>query len=215
MVDRSVWDERLFLEANSPQDDALLEELVRETHRCTVHPRMLGGNVLNAFIGLLIDLLQPERILEIGSFTGYTTISMARRAPQGCRIDTIEYRPEHAAIARRFFCREGLGEERVRLLEGDAMGILPTLTGPYELVFMDADKAQYPAYLKGVIPLLPVGGLLLADNALWGGKVANGEVKDRRTTALREFLRMLHDDPRLESTLQPMHDGLAIVRRIA
>ncbi len=215
MVDSSAWDLRLFLETNSRQDDVLLEELVRETHRRTAHPRMLGGNVLNAFIGLLIDLLQPERILEIGSFTGYTTISMARRAPQGCRIDTIEYRPEHAAIARRFFCREGLGEERVRLLEGDAMGILPTLTGPYELVFMDADKAQYPAYLRAVMPLLPVGGILLADNTLWGGKVADPQAGDRRTEALREFLEMLRGDARMEATLQPMHDGLAIARRIA
>ncbi len=215
MVDRAVWDQQLFLEANSPPDDALLQELVRETHRSTAHPRMVGGHVLNALIGLLIDLLQPQRILEIGTFTGYTTISMARRAPATCRVDTIEHRAEHAAIARRFLSRAQLGGTTVQLHLGDALSILPTLPGPYQLVFVDADKAQYPDYLRVVMPQLAVGGILLADNTLWGGKVANLAADDRRTSALREFLRLLREDPRLDATLQPMHDGLAIARRIA
>ncbi len=214
-VSPEILNLKLFLEAQVPQDDALLQDLVRESYQRTSHPRMVGGPVLAALLRLLIGVQQPKRILEVGTFTGYTTIQMARAAGADCHIDTLEYSSHHADIAQKYFERAGLGEDRLSLHRGNALTTLPTLTGSYELIFLDANKDEYPQYLEMVHRLLPIGGLLIADNVLWDGKVANPHAQDKRTIGLRRYLNALREDARYDSSVQSMHDGLSLARRIA
>lgn len=213
-ISAEVLNLKLFLEAQVPKDDALLETLVRETFLRTSHPRMVGGPVLGALLRLLITLQGSKRILEVGTFTGYTTIGMARAAGEGCQIDTLEYSAHHASIASKYFEQSGLSPARITLKQGDALDILPTLEGTYDLIFLDANKDEYPQYLRLVHRLLAKGSLLIADNVLWDGKVPDPNAHDKRTDGLREYLRILREDPRYDSSVQPMHDGVSLARRI-
>ena len=210
-VSAEPLDLQIYLESTLKPDDELLQRLVRDTYAHTVHPRMLGGPVLASLLRVLVALCPPRRILEIGTFTGYTTIQLARAA-RDAEIWTCEPVEAHASIAARYL-EEARVAARVHLALATAQELIPSLAPPFDLVFLDGDKADYPEYLSLVRPLLPVGALLVADNTLWGGKVANPAVKDARTDALRTFNSLLANDPEFTTSILPVRDGVTLAVR--
>ncbi len=209
--------ERYLLAHTTPEEE-LLAELDRETHRRTVAPRMLSGHLQGRLLTMLVQLVQPRRILEIGTFTGYSALSLAAGLPAEGRLDTIEVDDELEALAQSYFDRSPHGA-KIRLHIGSALDLAPRLGECYDLVFIDGDKREYPAYWRmlmgddGGRPLVHGGSLLVADNILWSGKVLEPVAhNDRHTQALVAFNRMVADDPRVENVILPLRDGLNLVR---
>ncbi len=201
-----------YLEQHSTPPDALQQELIRATHLKTMLPRMLSGPVQGKFLELIAGLAQAERILEIGTFTGYSALSLAKGLAPGGKLITIEKNEEYAEIIHDFIARAGF-EDRIELILGDALEVIPKLEGYFDLVFMDADKESYPSYYDLVIEKLKTGGLLLADNVLWNGKVLDPEVQDVETKAIRAFNHKVVEDQRVEQVLLPLRDGLMFIRK--
>jgi caffeoyl-CoA O-methyltransferase len=198
---------------HSSPEDPLLASLNRETNLQTVYPNMLSGPQQGKFLEMISGLMAPLRILEIGTFTGYSAICMARGlAPEGI-LHTIDVNDETLFIARKFVKMAGL-ENRIRFHEGDALQIIPSLNEVFDLVFIDADKEQYVDYYKAVIDKVRAGGLIIADNVLWGGKVVKEEKNpEPETRGIMEFNTFIREDQRVDKVLIPMRDGLLIVRK--
>ena len=209
--------ERYIREHTAPEE-ALLQELDRETHRRMVAPRMLSGHRQGKLLTMIVRLMRPQRVLEIGTFTGYSALSLAAGLEAGGRLDTIEIDDELEALAQSYFDRSEHGA-KIRLHIGSALEIAPRLGTCYDLVFIDGDKREYPAYYRmlmgddGGAPLVHSGSLLVADNILWSGKVAEPVAhNDRHTQALLAFNRMAVEDPRVENVIVPIRDGLNLIR---
>ena len=201
-----------YLEQHTTPMDEVLSELYRETHLHAMNPRMASGPVQGRFLQFLCQLMQPKRMLEIGTFTGFSTICMARgMAPDGL-LTTIEANEEYEGIILKYLSKAGVAD-RVQLIIGDAKTVIPTLESGFDLVFIDADKVSYPIYYDLVMDKLNPGGILLADNVLWEGKVLNASTKERDTQAIRAFNDKVQNDPRVENVLLPLRDGLMIVRK--
>lgn len=178
-----------------------------------IHVSPLEGRIL----AVLARLGGAERLLELGTLGGYSALWLISMLPEHARLTTVEAEPGHAALAREAFKRAG--ERRIEVLEGDARRVIEEQllgerggTGSFDLVFIDADKGNYPYYLNAACELLKPGGLLLGDNAYWEGKVVDASVRDVETEAIRLFNRRLAEDPRFESVLLPVRDGLAVAR---
>ncbi|MBR4146966.1 MAG: O-methyltransferase [Bacteroidales bacterium] len=201
-----------YLEQHTTPMDEVLESLYRETHLHAMNPRMASGPVQGRFLQLLCQLMHPAKVLEIGTFTGFSTICMARGMASDGLLTTIEANEEYEGIIRKYLEKAGVSE-RVQLVIGDAKAVIPTLEGGFDLVFLDADKASYPIYYDLVMDKLDPGGLLLADNVLWEGKVLNADTKERDTQAIRAFNDKVQNDPRVENVLLPLRDGLMMVRK--
>ena len=190
-----------------------LRWIEKQTNIRTNYPQMLSGQVQGEFLKLLVGLSGARRIIEIGSFTGYSSTCMALGLPEDGVIDALEINDELEDLMREGWRRAGV-EERIRLHLGDAQQILPTLEGPYDMVFMDANKRQYLAYYGLCLPLLRPGGLLVADDTLWDGKVyADPLPTDAQTRGLAAFNDTVAEDRRVESVILPIRDGLTIVRK--
>ncbi len=178
-------------------------------------PRIQVSPLEGKLLALLAALGGARRLLEVGTLGGYSGLWLVSLLPGDARLVTIEVDPDHAALAREAFRRAG-EEERIRLLEGDARELLPGLVGdadgPFDLVFLDADKRSYPEYLERSTELLRPGGLLLGDNAFWDGRVVDDPDPDEDTRGIREFNRRLAEDPRFQATIVPVRDGLAVGR---
>ena len=209
--------ERYIREHTAPEE-ALLQELDRETHRRMVAPRMLSGHLQGKLLTMIVRLMRPQRVLEIGTFTGYSALSLAAGLEAGGRLDTIEIDDELEALAQSYFDRSEHGA-KIRLHIGSALEIAPRLGTCYDLVFIDGDKREYPAYYRmlmgddGGAPLVHSGSLLVADNILRSGKVAEPVAhNDRHTQALLAFNRMAVEDPRVENVIVPIRDGLNLIR---
>lgn len=213
-VDPAVNHLREYLEALLPADDEVLQALVRETYELTQHPRMLGDRWLCAFLEMSLVGRTTPHVLEVGTFTGYTALRLARAVGAAGHVTTLESRSLHADIAAKYFAAAGVAE-RVTLLRGDACTLLATFpaTPIFDLVFLDADKLEYPRYLELVLPLLRVGGMLVADNVLWSGKTVDAAVSDPHTEALRAFNRAVLSHPALRATLLPAGDGVVVATR--
>jgi len=204
--------ERYVREMSTPQGEALAW-VERQSWLRTSHGRQVSGPEVGALLRQFVLLLQPQRVLEIGTFSGYSTLWMASALPEGGQIDTLEINDEMEDLIREGFERAGLAE-RIRLHIGDALDILPTLTGPYELVFIDADKRDYVAYYQSVFDLVPPGGLIVADNVLWDGKVCAEEPpRDQQTRGILAFNDLVAGDDRVENFILPLRDGLNIIRK--
>ena len=196
---------------SAPQTEAL-EWLVRQTHIRTNYPQMLSGPVQGALLTMLVKMLRPRRVLEIGCFTGYSTICMAYGLEGDARIDSLELNEELEYLIREGFDRAGVAD-RVTLHFGDAKETLKGLQGPYDLVFMDADKREYCDYYSLVMPLLHSGSVILADDVLWDGKVYQDPVpQDKQTQGIVRFNDMVASDPAVETVLLPLRDGLFLLR---
>ncbi len=167
---------------------------------------------------MLVRMLRPHRVLEIGTFTGYSALSMAIGMEAGAILDTIEADDEQEELIRSFVERSGYGD-RIRLHIGSALAVMPSLNETYDLVFIDGDKREYPAYYRMLmdegrtVPLVRSGSYLIADNILWYGKVAEPEqYRDPHTMAIREFNRMVRADDRVQNVVLPLRDGLNLIR---
>jgi len=203
-----------YCEEYSNAPDPVLYELERETYLKTLAPQMMSGAVQGRLLQLLSQLKQPKLALEIGTFTGYAAICLARGVADGGTLHTIEVNPELEYLIRKYLQKAGL-QDRVELHIGDAMQLIPSLPAPFDLVFIDAGKQHYQDYYDLLIDRIAPGGLLLADNVLWSGKVAREELraKDPDTQKLHEFNALLRADERVESLLLPVRDGLMVARR--
>lgn len=204
--------ERYVREMSTPQEEAL-SWVERQSWLRTSHGRQVSGPEIGALLRQFVQLLQPRQVLEIGTFSGYSTLWMASALPEGGRIDTLEINDEMEDLIRAGFARAGLAG-RIRLHIGDALDILPDLTGPYELVFIDADKRDYVAYYQAVFDLVPPGGLIVADNVLWDGKVCAEEPpRDQQTRGILAFNDLVAGDARVDNFILPLRDGLNIIRK--
>lgn len=209
--------ERYVREHTEPEAE-LLRQLDRETHQRMIAPRMLSGHLQGQLLQMLVRMLRPQRVLEIGTFTGYSALAMAAGLETEARLDTIEVDDELEELAQSYFDRSPHGS-KIRLHIGSALDIAPTLGTEFDLVFIDGDKREYPAYYRMLLgddgdkALVHSGTVLVADNILWSGKVAEPVAhNDRHTQALLEFNRMAVEDPRVENVIVPIRDGLNIIR---
>ena len=206
-----------YLHDHTAPEDPLLRELDRETHMREVAPRMLSGHLQGRLLELLVRMNRPRTVLEIGTFTGYSALSMAAGLDDGAVLHTIEVDDELQSLAQSYFDRSPHGR-KIRLHIGSALEIAPALGLNFDLVFIDGDKREYPDYYRmllgdgGCDPLVHAGSVLIADNILWSGKVLQPvAARDRHTQALLEFNRLVADDPRVENVIAPLRDGLNLI----
>ncbi|MEA3477118.1 MAG: O-methyltransferase [Bacteroidota bacterium] len=201
-----------YLEEHSQKEDFVLSELARHTYLKEVHPRMLSGHILGSFLTLFSKMLFPNRILEIGTYTGYSAICLARGLKPGGRLTTIEVNDELRSIALKYFRKAKL-HDQIELLHGDALELIPSLQDTFDLVFMDAHKDDYISYYELVIDKVASGGYILADNVLWGGKVLDAGLEDPTTQTIDRFNKMITADQRVENLLLPIRDGLMVIKK--
>ena len=201
-----------YSEQNSSPEPPLLGELYRETHQKILQPRMASGPLQGRFLSLLSKLIRPKSVLEIGTFTGYATLCLAEGlAPEGV-LHTIDHNEELVDFQQRFFDRSPYASQ-IHTHLGNALDIIPQIEGTFDLVFIDADKKNYLNYYESIVPRMPAGGVILSDNVLWNGKVLeNAQEDDVDTQILQEFNRKLASDPRVESVLVPLRDGITLTR---
>lgn len=197
---------------HSQDEPILLQELNKETWQKVLQPRMLSGHFQGRVLSMISKLINPLNILEIGTYTGYSAICLAEGLQPGGSLHTIDINEELYDLQRRYFDRTGHGEQFIQHL-GNALDIVPGLEKDFDLVFIDADKNNYPNYLEMLLPRLKAGAVILSDNVLWSGKVTQEVAKDDQdTAALIQYNRLLKEDPRLETVLLPVRDGLTISR---
>jgi predicted O-methyltransferase YrrM len=195
------------------KEDEVLYELNRHTHLNNLQPRMLSGPIQGKFLEFIARMISPNQILEIGTYTGYSAISMAKGlAPDG-HLYTIEVNDEVCDTALSFFEKANLSH-KITLHVGNAIEIIPTLTETFDLVLIDGDKRQYPEYLKVVLPKLRNNGYIIADNVLWGGKVLNAKADDDYTRGVKDFNAMVVASPCLEQVMLPLRDGIMLIRKM-
>lgn len=201
-----------YLTDHSREEEPLLKELTRHTYLNEVHPNMLTGHILGSFLSMFSSLLSPAKILEIGTYTGYSAICLARGLRQGGTLTTIEINEELTSTAQGFFQRADL-HEQIHLINGDALELIPTLKDTFDLVFIDAHKDDYADYYKLVINKVRSGGYILADNVLWGGKVLDDKLTDPTTIIIDQFNKMITEDPRVDNFLLPLRDGIMVIKK--
>jgi caffeoyl-CoA O-methyltransferase len=197
----------------SKPEDSMLSELNRETHLKVLSPRMLSGHLQGSFLSMLSFMLQPEHILEIGTYTGYSAICLAKGLKEGGKLVTIDPNAEIESMARKYFHDSGM-ENKIDFRLGEAAKIIPSLSESFDLVFIDADKKNYSLYYDLVFDKVRPGGFILADNVLWSGKVLMDENKmDADTKAIHDYNKKVLADPRVENMVLPVRDGIMICRK--
>ena len=207
------FDIEKYIEEHTTGETNVLHQNYRETHLTTYYPQMLSGKVQAKFLEMICRMLQPKRILEIGTFTGYSAIAMAGGLPKNGLIYTIEINEEQEKIIQKYIALAGM-EEKIKLFIGDAVKIIPQIDEVFDLVFIDADKEQYVDYYEFSMEKLRPGGFILADNVLWGGKAVRDEHPDKETRGIRRFNEHVKNDPRVEQLMLSVRDGLMLVRKL-
>lgn len=202
-----------YLQDHTTPLDIVLQELVRRTYLTTFNPRMISGHTQGKLLEFICRMTKPQRILEIGTFTGFSTICMAVAVADNARIDTIDINDELQDTILEFVKKAGVSH-KVNQHFGDACQIIPTLQDSYDLVFIDGDKREYPQYYHQIFPLVKSGGYILADNVLWNGKVLDKSSTDVQTLAILEFNNIVQNDKRVENVLLPLRDGLMLIRKL-
>ena len=203
-----------YIEQHSDAEPILLQELSRETHVKVIQPRMITGHFQGRFLSLLSKIIAPKKILEIGTYTGYSALCLAEGLIENGTLETIEVNPELATIQKKYFDKSDYSTQ-IKTYIGDALDIIPTLEGPFDLVFIDAEKKQYDAYFEAVIKKSKSGTVILSDNVLWTGKVVEPlDPKDKTTKVLLDYNKKLAEDPRVQTSLLPIRDGLTMSRVI-
>ena len=206
-----------YIEQHSSPESPVLQQITRSTHLEVINPRMLSGHVQGRVLSMISQMIQPKRILELGTFTGYSAICLAEGLTEDGRLITIEHNDEMEDSIRRNLALSPLGE-KIELIIGDAKETLRRLGDKakgeeFDLVFIDADKKEYCDYLDLVFPLMREGGWILADNTLWDGHIVEAAYdKDKQTVALRAFNDKVMQDERLEKVILPLRDGLTIIK---
>lgn len=204
---------RQYADQHSQEEPALLAKLSRETHQKVMMPRMLSGHLQGRVLSMLSHMVRPKRILEIGTYTGYSALCMAEGLAPGGKLITLDKNEELEELVRRYIAESGL-EQTIDFKLGDAMELIPETEGSFDLVFIDADKTNYHNYFQLVLEKVRPGGFIIADNVLWSGKVLETNLKaDEDTEAIREFNRLVRADDRVEKVLLPIRDGLMVIRK--
>jgi caffeoyl-CoA O-methyltransferase len=204
--------ERYILEHIEPED-TVLQELDRETNLNVPGARMLSGHLQGQVLTMLSKMIQPERILEIGTFTGYSAICLAKGLTETGKLITIELDDELEGLAQKYFIKAGLQQKIVQVI-GPALEIIPSLSEKFDLVFLDADKFEYVDYYNLVFDIVRSGGYIIADNTLWSGKVLDTPMPaDEQTLGITNFNEMIKNDSRVEKVILPLRDGITIIRK--
>jgi caffeoyl-CoA O-methyltransferase len=203
-----------YAEAHSTPNGELFERLAAETREKTTAPQMMVGLLEGTFLAFLVRSVGARRVLELGTFTGYSSISMALALPPGGRVITCDVNEETNAIASRYAEDAGVAD-RIDFRLAPALETIAGLDGPFELVFIDADKENYVNYYEATLPLLADNGLMVVDNTLWSGVVADPDNQDETTLAIRALNERVLEDPRVENVLLTVRDGMNLVRRRA
>lgn len=203
-----------YMAAHSDAEPAWLAAIARETHVRTINPRMLSGHFAGRILKMLVRMVRPQRVLEIGTFTGYSALCLAEGLPADGHVDTIEIDDELEDFIRENI-RQSPYAERITLHVGDALSIIPQLDGMFDFVFIDADKRAYRDYYELVLPKVPSGGFILADNTLWDGKVLlpNPPTGDHQTIEIKKFNDFVAQDERVEKVILPLRDGLTLMMK--
>ena len=202
-----------YCESHTSSESTVLTQLNRETHLKVVSPRMLSGHLQGRFLSFISKLYKPSFILEIGTYTGYSAICLAEGLTENGTLISMDVNEETTAFAQSFISKTDCAS-KIQLVVADAKNYIPTINKPIDIVFIDADKKNYLAYYHLVIDQLKSGGLIIADNVLWSGKITMPVSKmDKETLALHEFNEFVQSDSRVENLLIPLRDGLMIVRK--
>ncbi len=198
---------------HSQNEPELLQELSNATYQKVLQPRMLSGHLQGRFLSLISKIVQPNSILEIGTYTGYSALCLAEGLRPDGVLHTIDCNEELVDFQKHYFDKSDYSNQIKQYL-GDARLVIPTIDSNFDLVFIDADKANYPIYFELVIDRLPSGGLIISDNVLWSAKVlSNAAPNDEETKSLQLYNHMINNDPRVEVVLLPIRDGLSICRK--
>lgn len=202
-----------YIEAHTSPESPLLQRVNRETHAKVLMSRMLSGHLQGRVLAMFSQMMRPERILEIGTFTGYATLCLAEGLAADGLIYTLDVNEELEERVNGYFAEAGIAG-KAKYLIGNALETIPALNETWDLVFIDADKANYAQYYDLTLPHLRAGGFIIADNVLWSGKVADAAAKkDKDLQAMLDFNTMVHNDSRVENVLFPIRDGLMVVRK--
>jgi len=197
---------------HSQQEPKILQELTKETWQKVLNPRMLSGAFQGRVLSMISKLIRPKNILEIGTYTGYSTLCFAEGLSKDGKIITIDKNEELETLQNKYFEKSGY-RSQIQQMVGDATKIIPTLTQEFDLVFIDADKSNYINYFHLIIDKMKPGGIILSDNVLWSGKVVESlNPKDLDTKVLLEYNKLLNIDKRVETVLLPIRDGLTVSR---
>ena len=197
---------------HSQKEPALLSELFKETWQKALVPRMISGHFQGRVLSMISKLIAPKTILEIGTYTGYSALCLAEGIQKNGVLHTIDHNEELSDLQKKYFDRSAY-KDQIKQHTGEALDILEELHGPFDLVFIDADKSNYSNYFNAVIDKMSPGGVILSDNVLWSGKVTKSpNPKDLDTKALIEYNTLMNEDPRIESVLLPIRDGLTLSR---
>ena len=200
--------------AHSENESELLNELNRQTNLTVLQTRMLSGHLQGRVLSMLSHMIKPNRILEIGTYTGYSALCLAEGLTENGKLITIDINEELEDITREYIQKAKM-ENVIDYVIGNAMEIIPTLTEEFDIVFIDADKSNYCNYYKLVFDKVKKGGYIIADNVLWSGKVLEEyNLLDADTKVIVDYNRMIHDDSRVQEVLLPIRDGLMIARKL-
>lgn len=207
-----------YISAHSTAESAWLEAITRDTYVHILNPHMLSGHIQGRVLSMLSHMIRPKRILELGTYTGYSALCLAEGLAEDGRLISIEHNDELEETIRRNLARSPLGE-KIELVIGDAVERVKELASEgkneFELVFIDADKREYCAYIEAVYPLVPTGGFILADNTLWDGHIIDPAYdRDKQTLGLRAFNDKMKEDDRFEQVILPLRDGLTLIRKV-
>lgn len=203
-----------YITSHSDAEPEYLAKINRATHLRMINPRMLSGHFQGRVLTMFCHMIQPEKVLEIGTFTGYSALCMAEGMPETGVVHTIDYDDELESFITENFTGSAFGH-KIKLHIGDALTEIAKLDETFDLVFIDADKLEYMAYYEAVLPKVRTGGYILVDNSLWDGKVLKPvDPKDKETIAIMVFNDFIADDKRIEKVLLPIRDGLTLIRKI-
>jgi predicted O-methyltransferase YrrM len=201
-----------YCEEHTSVEDETLQQLVRETHLKMLLPQMLSSKIQGRLLTMLVEMIKPKTILELGTFTGYSAICMAHGIPENGILVTIDNNPEIEGLAQKYFKMSGL-EKKIRFINGDALHIVPDLNMHFDMAFIDADKERLPDYYRLVMEKMTSGGVIVVDNILWYGKVADPKQNDKTTQKIRQFNELVQADKRVTNLLLPVCDGMMIIRK--
>ncbi|MEO9894341.1 class I SAM-dependent methyltransferase [Aurantibacter sp.] len=201
-----------YIQNHSEDEPELLQELTRETHLKVIQPRMITGHFQGRVLSMLSKLINAEHILEVGTYTGYSALCLAEGLKENGTLHTIDVNAELHEMQRRYFDKSKFGNNIIQHT-GNALEIIPQLDMVFDLVFIDAEKKDYPNYLEVVLKKVKKGSVILSDNVLWSGKVVEPlNPKDKTTKILLDYNKKLKEDPRFETILMPIRDGLTLSR---
>ncbi|MFI8603088.1 MULTISPECIES: O-methyltransferase [Cellulophaga] len=201
-----------YITDHSQSEPKVLQELTKETHLKVIQPRMITGHFQGRALSLLSKIINPKTILEIGTYTGYSAICLAEGLQKNGTLHTIDVNEELVEMQRTYFDKSGFGSQIIQHT-GDALELIPTMDETFDLIFIDAEKASYDHYFETVLKKTRPGSVILSDNVLWSGKVVEPlQPKDKVTKILLDYNKKLKEDPRVETVLLPIRDGLTLSR---